>query len=227
MADNHRLLELAKDGDRDARDKLVTDNMGLVVSVARRYVGRGQELEDLIQIGLIGLVKAIDRFDMDYEVKLSTYAVPLIQGEIRRFLRDDGMGKVSRNLKTIYYRADRYRHEVEKNRGTEPGMEEICEAIGATPEELVMAMDAASDVTCIDDLHAEMCGTEDGDRIVDRLCVSQLLDTLTPDERKLVVLRYFQDKTQGQTGQILGMSQVQVSRLEKKILGRLRWKILE
>ena len=212
MADNHRLLELAKDGDRDARDKLVTDNMGLVVSVARRYVGRGQELEDLIQIGLIGLVKAIDRFDMDYEVKLSTYAVPLIQGEI---------------LKTIYYRADRYRHEVEKNRGTEPGIEEICEAIGATPEELVMAMDAASDVTCIDDLHAEMCGTEDGDRIVDRLCVSQLLDTLTPDERKLVVLRYFQDKTQGQTGQILGMSQVQVSRLEKKILGRLRWKILE
>ena len=191
MADNHRLLELAKDGDRDARDKLVTDNMGLVVSVARRYVGRGQELEDLIQIGLIGLVKAIDRFDMDYEVKLSTYAVPLIQGEIRRFLRDDGMVKVSRNLKTIYYRADRYRHEVEKNRGTEPGMEEIC------------------------------------DRIVDRLCVSQLLDTLTPDERKLVVLRYFQDKTQGQTGQILGMSQVQVSRLEKKILGRLRWKILE
>lgn len=188
MADNHRLLELAKDGDRDARDKLVTDNMGLVVSVARRYVGRGQELEDLIQIGLIGLVKAIDRFDMDYEVKLSTYAVPLIQGEIRRFLRDDGMVKVSRNLKTIYYRADRYRHEVEKNRGTEPGMEEICEAIGATPEELVMAMDAASDVTCIDDLHAEMCGTEDGDRIVDRLCVSQLLDTLTPDERKLVVL---------------------------------------
>ncbi len=106
-------------------------------------------------------------------------------------------------------------------------MEEICEAIGATPEELVMAMDAASDVTCIDDLHAEMCGMEDGDRIVDRLCVSQLLDTLTPDERKLVVLRYFQDKTQGQTGQILGMSQVQVSRLEKKILGRLRWKILE
>ena len=167
MADNHRLLELAKDGDRDARDKLVTDNMGLVVSVARRYVGRGQELEDLIQIGLIGLVKAIDRFDMDYEVKLSTYAVPLIQGEIRRFLRDDGMVKVSRNLKTIYYRADRYRHEVEKNRGTEPGMEEICEAIGTTPEELVMAMDAASDVTCIDDLHAEMCGTEDGDRIVD------------------------------------------------------------
>lgn len=95
-------------------------------------------------------------------------------------------------------------------------MEEICEAIGATPEELVMAMDAASDVTCIDDLHAEICGTEDGDRIVDRLCVSQLLDTLTPDERKLVVLRYFQDKTQGQTGQILGMSQVQVSRLEKR-----------
>lgn len=99
MADNHRLLELAKDGDRDARDKLVTDNMGLVVSVARRYVGRGQELEDLIQIGLIGLVKAIDRFDMDYEVKLSTYAVPLIQGEIRRFLRDDGMVKVSEILK--------------------------------------------------------------------------------------------------------------------------------
>ena len=114
MTDNLQLLRLAKEGDITARDRLITENMGLVVSVAKRYIGRGQELEDLIQIGLIGLIKAVDRFDLEYDVMLSTYSVPLIQGEIRRFLRDDGLVRVSRNLKTIHYRAEKYRQEYQR-----------------------------------------------------------------------------------------------------------------
>ena len=126
MTDNLQLLRLAKEGDITARDRLITENMGLVVSVAKRYIGRGQELEDLIQIGLIGLIKAVDRFDLEYDVMFSTYSVPLIQGEIRRFLRDDGLVRVSRNLKTIHYRAEKYRQEYQRTNGREPTVDEIC-----------------------------------------------------------------------------------------------------
>ncbi|MDD6405569.1 MAG: sigma-70 family RNA polymerase sigma factor [Clostridiales bacterium] len=222
MADNLHLLKLAKDGDREARDRLVTENMGLVMSIAKRYVGRGQDLEDLVQIGLIGLIKAVDRFDTDYEVKFSTYAVPLIQGELRRFLRDDGIVKVGRGLKALYYKAERYRQEIRKAQGKEPGVDEICKAIAVSPEDLMMAMEAASDVTCIDEINDEMTGREEGDMIVDRLYIYQMLDTLSENERRLIVMRYFENRTQGQIGNTLGMSQVQVSRLEKKILEKLR-----
>lgn len=222
MTDNLHLLRLAKDGDMAARDELVTANTALVVSVARRYVGRGQELEDLVQIGLIGLIKAIDRFDLDYEVQLSTYALPLIQGEIRRFLRDDGMVRVSRSLKTIYYKAEKYRHEIAKLRGTEPSVDEICAAIDAAPEDLVMAMEAATEVSGMDELQEQTTGGEDGDRIVDRLYVDQMLEHLSDNERRLIVMRYYDNRTQAQIGERLGMSQVQVSRLEKRILEKLR-----
>ena len=208
MADNLHLLKLAKEGDREARDRLVTDNMGLVISVARRYAGRGQELEDLIQIGLIGLMKAIDRFDMDYDVKLSTYSVPLIQGEIRRFLRDDGMVKISRNL--------------QKAHGMEPTIDEICGAIGATSVELVMAMEAAADITCIDDVHEDTLRTSESDKIVEHLYVEEMLDALTEGEKRIIKMRYFENKTQAQIGRLMGLSQVQVSMMEKKILERLR-----
>lgn len=221
MADNLHLLKLAKEGDREARDRLVTDNMGLVISVARRYAGRGQELEDLIQIGLIGLMKAIDRFDMDYDVKLSTYSVPLIQGEIRRFLRDDGMVKISRNLKTVHYRAEKYIQDMQKAHGMEPTIDEICGAIGTTSEELVMAMEAAADITCIDDVHEDTLRTSESDKIVEHLYVEEMLDALT-EEKRIIKMRYFENKTQAQIGRLMGLSQVQVSRMEKKILERLR-----
>lgn len=222
MTDNLQLLRLAKEGDITARDRLITENMGLVVSVAKRYIGRGQELEDLIQIGLIGLIKAVDRFDLEYDVMFSTYSVPLIQGEIRRFLRDDGLVRVSRNLKTIHYRAEKYRQEYQRTNGREPTVDEICAKIGSDPEELVMAMESAVDISNIEEMGELQTSRREEERVVEKLYVRQLLDTLPEREKKLITLRYFGEKTQGETGRILGMSQVQVSRLEKKILRELK-----
>lgn len=222
MTDNLQLLRLAKEGDMTARNRLITENMGLVVSVAKRYIGRGQDLEDLVQIGLIGLIKAVDRFDMTYDVMFSTYSVPLIQGEIRRFLRDDGIVKVSRNLKTIHYKAEKFRQEFQRTNGREPTVEEICEQTGSTLEDLVMAMESAAEISDIDDMGELQNSRREEDIVVEKLYVKQLLDTLSDKEKKLITLRYFREKTQGETGRILGMSQVQVSRLEKKILRNLQ-----
>lgn len=222
MTDNLQLLRLAKEGDMTARNRLITENMGLVVSVAKRYIGRGQDLEDLVQIGLIGLIKAVDRFDMSYDVMFSTYSVPLIQGEIRRFLRDDGIVKVSRNLKTIHYKAEKFRQEFQRTNGREPTVEEICEQTGSTLEDLVMAMESAAEISDIDDMGELQNSRREEDIVVEKLYVKQLLDTLSDKEKKLITLRYFREKTQGETGRILGMSQVQVSRLEKKILRNLQ-----
>lgn len=222
MTDNLQLLRLAKEGDITARDRLITENMGLVVSVAKRYIGRGQELEDLIQIGLIGLIKAVDRFDLEYDVMFSTYSVPLIQGEIRRFLRDDGLVRVSRNLKTIHYRAEKYLQEYQRTNGREPTVDEICAEIGSDPEELVMAMESAVDISNIEEMGELQTSRREEERVVEKLYVKQLLDTLPEREKKLITLRYFGEKTQGEIGRILGMSQVQVSRLEKKILRELK-----
>lgn len=222
MTDNLQLLRLAKEGDMTARNRLITENMGLVVSVAKRYIGRGQDLEDLVQIGLIGLIKAVDRFDMSYDVMFSTYSVPLIQGEIRRFLRDDGIVKVSRNLKAIHYKAEKFRQEFQRTNGREPTVEEICEQTGSTLEDLVMAMESAAEISDIDDMGELQNSRREEDIVVEKLYVKQLLDTLSDKEKKLITLRYFREKTQGETGRILGMSQVQVSRLEKKILRNLQ-----
>ncbi len=222
MTDNLQLLRLAKEGDMTARNRLITENMGLVVSVAKRYIGRGQDLEDLVQIGLIGLIKAVDRFDISYDVMFSTYSVPLIQGEIRRFLRDDGIVKVSRNLKTIHYKAEKFRQEFQRTNGREPTVEEICEQTGSTLEDLVMAMESAAEISDIDDMGELQNSRREEDIVVEKLYVKQLLDTLSDKEKKLITLRYFREKTQGETGRILGMSQVQVSRLEKKILRNLQ-----
>lgn len=222
MADNLHLLERTKDGDMAARDELVLANMGLVKSIARRYTGRGQDMDDLIQIGLIGLIKAIDRFDMSYEVQFSTYAVPLITGELRRFLRDDGIIKVSRSVKSIYYRVEKYRNEVAAACGREPTTAEICDALGESAEDVIMAMEAGADVSCIDEVREETTGSDGGDEVIRHLYVSQLLNRLSANERRLIYMRYFENKTQGQIGELLGMSQVQVSRLEKRILKKMR-----
>ena len=153
MTDNLQLLRLAKEGDITARDRLITENMGLV-----EHDGKGGMIEEFSgkllvqQIGLIGLIKAVDRFDLEYDVMLSTYSVPLIQGEIRRFLRDDGLVRVSRNLKTIHYRAEKYRQEYQRTNGREPTVDEICAKIGSDPEELVMAMESAVDISNIEEM---------------------------------------------------------------------------
>ena len=231
------LIEKAHQGDADARALLVEENVGLVWCIVRRYSGRGTEAEDLFQIGSIGLLKAIDKFDLTYDVKFSTYAVPMISGEIKRFLRDDGMIKVSRSLKELAYRSLQAREKLTASLGREPAVEELSEELGVDKEELVQAMEAGGEVDSLYRPIHQKEGSEirlvdkleekekQEDKILDRLVLKQLLETLDAQERKLIYLRYFADRTQSDVGKLMGISQVQVSRMEKKILERMREKI--
>ena len=210
------LIRRAHEGDENARAQLVEENTGLIWCVVKRFYGRGTEAEDLFQIGSIGLLKAIDKFDLGYDVKFSTYAVPMITGEIKRFLRDDGMLKVSRSLKEIAYKAYQAKEALTEKLGREPLLEEIAEETGVEKEELVMAMEAAGEV---ESLHRPV-GMKDGNEV---MLLEKIADTGgAEDERRLLYLRYFADKTQTEIGEELGISQVQVSRMEKKILKTMR-----
>lgn len=228
------LIEKAHQGDSDARALLVEENVGLVWCIVRRYSGRGTEAEDLFQIGSIGLLKAIDKFDLTYDVRFSTYAVPMISGEIRRFLRDDGMLKVSRSLKEISYKACQAKEEFTKKYNREPTIQELSEVSGIAKEELVEAMEASAEVESLHRPVYKKDGSEvelleklekeekTEEKIIDQMFLYSLLEKLGKEERQLIYLRYFENKTQSETGKRLGMSQVQVSRLEKKILKRMK-----
>lgn len=228
------LIGRAHQGDKRAREILTENNMGLVHSIARRFQNRGVEMEDLIQIGCIGLLKAIDKFDTSYDVRFSTYAVPIITGEIKRFLRDDGMVKVSRSLKETAAKAYTVREELFLKEGKEPRMEEIARELGITREELVLAMDSQGQVESLQKTIYQSDGNEisledklpleenQQEMVVNRMFLEQALGTLDRKERELIYLRFFQDRTQSSIAQQMGMSQVQVSRMEKKILNRLR-----
>ncbi len=232
------LIQKSHKGDEEARAQIVEENAGLVWCVVRRFSGRGIELEDLFQIGNIGLLKAIDKFNLDYDVKFSTYAVPMISGEIRRFLRDDGMIKVSRSLKELSYRAYQAQEELRKKFGRDVAVSELAEYLEVAVEELTMAMDACTDVESLhkpiyqkegqeielmDKLSKERAeGNKEEDRIENQILLKELLKELNKEERRLIYLRYFAEKTQAQVGKELGISQVQVSRMEKKILKNLR-----
>ncbi len=210
------------------------ENMGLIWSIVRRFSGRGHELEDLFQIGSIGLLKAIDKFDTSYEVKLSTYAVPMIAGEIKRFLRDDGMIKVSRSLKEAAGKAKIAAQRLQETSGREPTIEEVAAEIGISSEELVMAMESQCEVeslhktiyqgdgnaiTLMDKLEET---TDANEELLNRMALEELLGELGENERKLIEMRYFEEKTQMEIAKEMGISQVQVSRMEKKILLRMR-----
>ena len=248
MTDINALLIRAHEGDKAARDQLVQDNLGLVWSIVRRFSGRGQELEDLFQIGVIGLMKAIDKFDLSFDVKLSTYAVPMISGEIKRFLRDDGMVKVSRGLKETASKVYAIRERMEKHSGREPTLEEISEEIGVSREDIVLAMEAnrevesiyktvhqgeGNEIYLIDKVAAGETaatgnvGMEDAEKekLLNHMLLLQLLTELSEDERKLIQMRYFENRTQNDVAAQMGISQVQVSRLEKKVLRSMREKI--
>lgn len=228
------LIEKSHQGDEEARAQLVQENAGLVWCVVKRFLHRGAEAEDLFQIGNIGLLKAIDKFDLSYEVKFSTYAVPMISGEIKRFLRDDGMIKVSRSLKELAVRSLQTREKLTERLGREPTLEELAGEMGVDKEEIVQAMEAGSEVESLYRPIHQKEGSEirlldkieekerKEDRILDRMVLKQLLETLEPKERQLIYLRYFAEKTQSDVGRIMGISQVQVSRLEKRILEDLR-----
>ena len=211
--------------------------MGLIHHVVKRFLGRGVEAEDLFQIGAIGLVKAVDRFDLSFQVRFSTYAVPMIAGEIKRFLRDDSMIKLSRSLKELAIRASRLREQILMERGEEPGIEELAGCLGVEPEDLVQAMDGSAEVESLQKIVYQgdgeglslmdkvEQGKDEEETLLRQLLLEQLLSSLEPKERRLIVLRFFHDRTQTQVAEELGMSQVQVSRLEKKILLSLKKKI--
>ena len=228
------LIQKSHEGDKAAREQLVEENVGLIWCVVKRFYGRGLENEDLFQIGSIGLLKAIDKFDLSYDVKFSTYAVPMISGEIKRFLRDDGMIKVSRTLKELYYKIFQTREKLLDLLGREPTIEELAEKMQIDKEEIVEALEAGSEVESIYKPIHQKEGNEirlmdkleekehREEKILDHMLLQQLLGTLEKEERTLIYMRYFQDKTQSQVGKELGISQVQVSRMEKKIMENLR-----
>ncbi len=230
------LIKRSHDGDKEAREQLVEENVGLVWCVVKRFYGRGTDAEDLFQIGSIGLLKAIDKFDLSYDVKFSTYAVPMISGEIKRFLRDDGMIKVSRSLKELAYKSVQAREKLTDSLGREPTLEELAEETGVDKEEIVQAMEAGGEVESLYRPIHQKEGSEirlldrieererREDKILDTMVLKQLLETLDAKERQLIYLRYFADRTQSDVGKIMGISQVQVSRMEKRIIENLRRK---
>lgn len=228
------LIGRAHQGDKEARDTLFEENTGLIYSVARRFLGRGVEMEDLFQIGSIGLLKAVDKFDPAFEVKFSTYAIPMILGELKRFFRDDGMIKVSRSIKENQHRVYLAREKIEKELGREPSLKEIAEMLEMPPEEVAMTMDSAAEVESLYRTVYQSEGTDISlidkipekenaeEHLLNRIFLEEILGKLESSDRKLLYMRYFQDQTQTQIAEQLGVSQVQVSRMENRILKKLR-----
>lgn len=233
MDETRELLRRAKEGDKDAKEKLVTQNTGLVWNVIRGFHGRGYDTEDLFQIGCIGLIKSIERFDLSYDVKFSTYAVPLISGEIKRFFRDDGMIKVSRKWKEEGYKLYQITQKLSHEMGREPTMEELSESSGLPVEEIMMALEAnaevdslnksipleGKEVTLMERIPSEQDMEE---KIINNLAIRQAMKNLSDREKQIVTMRYFQNKTQTEIAKEMGVSQVQISRLEKKVLRKMR-----
>ncbi len=238
MEDTTVLIERLRAGDKQAREVLIERNLGLVHHIVKRFLGRGVETEDLFQIGTIGLMKAIDKFDLSFGVRFSTYAVPLISGEIKRFLRDDGPVKVSRSLKENGWKVNRVLERHKQEKGQDMTVEELAQQTGLSSEEVVMAMEAnihveslyssvyqsdGSEIYLVDQVACkEKEGGSTTETLVNHLLLEQLLGQLGDSERKLIQMRYFENMTQVQVARILGISQVQVSRTEKKILLRMR-----
>ena len=235
--DTLELIRLSKQGDKAARDQVVQDNIGLVWSIVRRFANRGHEMEDLFQIGSIGLIKAIDKFDDSYDVKFSTYAVPMITGEIKRFLRDDGMIKVSRSLKETAIKIRGARELMSNELGREPTIEEIGERLSIAKEEIVMALESGAEVESLYKTIYQGDGNaiylidkieqieDENDLMVDKLALKEIIDSLDEKDQDIIRLRYFCDRTQTDIAKELGISQVQVSRLEKRILKMIREKM--
>lgn len=225
QCDSIELIKKAKCGDKAAREKVIVNNMALVWSIVRRFANRGYEAEDLFQIGSIGLMKAIDKFDMSYDVRLSTYAVPMIIGEIKRFIRDDGIVKISRSIKENNWKIKQAAGRFADANNREPTVEELVCATGLSKEDVVIAASAVKEPEYID--REDYTGLElrledDKEEVINQILLEKLLGELKENERKLIEMRYYQEKTQTEVAKMLGMSQVQVSRNEKKILAKLR-----
>lgn len=228
----YELIRRAQAGDSAAKDEILQENAGLIWSVVRRFQGRAEQ-EDLYQIGAIGLLKCIDKFDFSFDVRFSTYAVPMIMGEIKRFLRDDGAVKVSRGLKELAFRAKKMQDKAMAEENREMSLQELATALDVEKEELVLAMEAGREV---ESLYAAAGGQSDtplqlidklsdgteAEKMMERLSLMEALEHLDAKERQIITLRYFQDKTQTDVAKRIGISQVQVSRIEKRVLQQMR-----
>ena len=227
---NTELIKRAKNGDKNALDTIIKENVGLIWSIVRKFANRGYEFEDLFQIGSIGLIKAVKNFDLNFNVKFSTYAVPMIMGEIKRFLRDDGMIKVSRSIKETALKVVRASNEIEAKTGREPKISEIADFLNISSEDVAVALDSIcapeslnktlndnkkNPVYLIDSISKQSFSEVD---MIDKIALKSAIVSLDERDRKIIILRYFRGKTQTEIASMLGISQVQVSRLEKKIL---------
>ena len=230
-----KLIIDAQHGDREAEETLVVKNAALVKSIVKGYVGRGAEYEDLFQTGCIGLIKAIKGYDSQYEVRFSTYAVPMISGEIKRFLRDDGIIKVSRSFKENAVKIYRAQEKLKRETGREPTLSELSKECGLTEEEITQSLDAVREPISIYEpmynsdgdskmLLVDTVASEEGteNKVIDKLLLQKLMQELTERERKILLLRFFRDKTQSEIAGMMGVSQVQISRIITKSLEKLR-----
>lgn len=225
------LIVAAQGGDESAKEKLIVHNMPLIKSIAARYRNKMIEYDDLLQLGAMGLVKAINNFDVSFGVRFSTYAVPMIAGEIKRFIRDDGAIKVSRSLKSTSMKIQQITGEYKQEHGDAPSVEYLAEKLGVDPQEVVFAMDSSKYPVSLyekfDDENSQcvmdkLTTGENGDDIINRMILKDFIKTLPGREKTVIVLRYFKDKTQSEIAKILGVSQVQVSRIESKIISEMK-----
>ena len=235
--EKRELLKRTKEGDSKARQELIDGNLRLVLSIIQRFANRKENMDDLFQVGCIGLIKSIDNFNTELDVKFSTYAVPMIVGEIKRFLRDDGMVKVGRSIKENGFRVKAVREKLTHELGRDPTLEEVSKESGLSSEEVVMALEAGAEVESIYKSVYQADGSEiylvdklavedkEKETLMNQMLVKQLLDGLGEQERQIITLRFFGEQTQTQVAERLGISQVQVSRLEKKILIGMRQKV--
>lgn len=227
-------LRSAKNGDKSAKERIYTENAPLIKSIVKRFKGKGVEYDDLYQIASIGFLKAIKNYDESFGVKFSTYTVPMVIGEIKRYMRDNGAIKVSRNLKILANKINKYIDAYQTTNDKSPTMEHLSERFGITPEEVAEALDSAKmplsiydkfeDEDDAQELIDKIPSGEKEEDILNKIMLNGVIESLTERERKIVVLRYFRDKTQSEIAENLGLSQVQISRLENKILDKIRAK---
>lgn len=225
------LIQKAQNGDNLAKSVLVENNSPLIKSILRRYKNKGVEYDDLYQLGCIGLLKAIKNFSTEFGVKFSTYAVPMIMGEIKRYLRDDGYVKVSRTTKTMSCKIAYYVDSIKNSEGRSPSIEEIAQKFGIEPQEVVFTMDSSKIPVSIYDkgddeqgqsIYEKLTDGDPTDATIDKMLIKDSIEKLDERERKIVYMRYYKDKTQSEVAKVLNVSQVQVSRLETKIIEKLR-----
>ena len=225
----------AQQGNEQAMEKILKDNNGLTWSIVKRFTNRGYETEDLYQIGCMGFIKAIKRFDTTFDVKISTYAVPYILGEIKRFIRDDGLIKVSRSIKELGIKIREIEKEYMQKEGKEININTLAEILKVSKEEIAVALDSSRTIESINDdtndenkaskIETISTGEDEATKIVDKLSINELIQDLETREKEIIILRYYKEKTQTEVAKILGITQVQVSRLEKRILSTMRTKL--